>query len=65
MLYYSYRRLKTHAEDEPETADVSFAYGKALLENAIAQNFVLGKDQQQQEGGTAEEGMATNEFVRV
>ena len=29
-------------------ADVYFAYGKALLENAIAQNSVLGKEQQQQ-----------------
>ena len=41
-------------------ADVYFAYGKALLENAIAQNSVLGKEQQQQqqqEGGTAAEGM--------
>jgi HAT1-interacting factor 1 len=30
-------------------ADVYFAYGKALLENAIAQNSVLGKEQQQQQ----------------
>jgi HAT1-interacting factor 1 len=37
-------------------ADVYFAYGKALLENAIVQNSVLGKEQ---EGGAAaaEEGM--------
>jgi HAT1-interacting factor 1 len=40
-------RSKTHAEDAPEMADVYFAYGKALLENAIAQNSVLGKEQQQ------------------
>jgi hypothetical protein len=26
--------------------DVYFAYGKALLENAIAQNSVLGKEQE-------------------
>ena len=26
-----------------------FAYGKALLENAISQNSVLGKEQQQQQ----------------
>jgi len=42
-------------------ADVYFAYGKALLENAVAQSSVLGKEQQQQqEGGgaaAAEEGM--------
>jgi HAT1-interacting factor 1 len=31
-------------------ADVYFAYGKALLENAIAQNSVLGKER---EGGDA------------
>ena len=34
-------------------ADVYFAYGKALLENAIAQNSVLGKEQ---EGAPAAEG---------
>ncbi|KAF8889324.1 hypothetical protein BD779DRAFT_1611083 [Infundibulicybe gibba] len=32
-------------EDAPETADLYFSYGKALLENAIAQTSVLGKDQ--------------------
>jgi HAT1-interacting factor 1 len=42
-------RSQTHAEDAPEMADVYFAYGKALLENAIAQNSVLGKEQQQKE----------------
>ena len=35
-------------------ADVYFAYGKALLENAIAQNSVLGKEQQQQQQEEAE-----------
>jgi HAT1-interacting factor 1 len=34
-------------------ADVYFSYGKALLENAIAQNSVLGKER---EGAPAEEG---------
>ena len=57
ILMLRYRRSKTHAEDAPEMADVYFAYGKALLENAIAQNSVLGKEQQQQqEGGAAAEG---------
>ncbi len=37
-------------------ADVYFAYGKALLENAVVQNSVLGKEQQQQQDGTVEEG---------
>lgn len=39
-------------EDAPETADIYFSYGKALLENAIAQSSVLGKDQA---GADAEE----------
>ena len=32
-------------DDAPEVADLYFAYGKALLENAISQSSVLGKDQ--------------------
>ncbi|KAH9951161.1 hypothetical protein B0H21DRAFT_776245 [Amylocystis lapponica] len=35
----------THGEDAPELADLYFSYGKALLENAIAQSSVLGKEQ--------------------
>ena len=42
-LYYS---TKKHGENAPETADLYFAYGKALLENAIAQSGVLGKQDQ-------------------
>ncbi|KAF8909302.1 hypothetical protein CPB84DRAFT_1743889 [Gymnopilus junonius] len=38
---------KDFGEDAPETADLYFSYGKALLENAIAQSSVLGKDQPQ------------------
>jgi HAT1-interacting factor 1 len=34
-------------------AEIYFAYGKALLENAIAQNSVLGKEQ---EAAATEEG---------
>ena len=34
---------KKHGEKAPETADLYFAYGKALLENAISQAGVLGK----------------------
>jgi hypothetical protein len=51
-------RSNTHAEDAPEMADLYFAYGKALLENAIAQNSVLGKEQQQQQDGAVAEGTA-------
>jgi HAT1-interacting factor 1 len=44
-------------------ADVYFAYGRALLENAIAQSSVLGKEQQQQqEGGAAAEEGTSNHF---
>ncbi|PBK72501.1 hypothetical protein ARMSODRAFT_761321 [Armillaria solidipes] len=34
-----------HGDDAPGIEDLYFAYGKALLENAIAQNSVLGKEQ--------------------
>ena len=37
------RSTKQHGEKAPETADLYFAYGKALLENAIVQSGVLGK----------------------
>ena len=45
-------------------ADVYFAYGRALLENAIVQSSVLGKEQQQQqEGGATAEGTAANHLT--
>jgi HAT1-interacting factor 1 len=53
-------RSKTHAEEAPEMADVYFAYGRALLENAIAQSSVLGKEQQQQQEGGAAEGTSNH-----
>ncbi|KAJ7699057.1 hypothetical protein B0H17DRAFT_978040 [Mycena rosella] len=40
---------KKCGEDAPETADLYYSYGKALLENAIAQSSVLGKDQPEDE----------------
>ncbi|KAH9004443.1 hypothetical protein EDB86DRAFT_2797544, partial [Lactarius hatsudake] len=54
---------KTHAEDAPEMADVYFAYGKALLENAVVQSSVLGKDQQQQQDGAVEEAANGNKIL--
>ncbi|TFK74963.1 hypothetical protein BDN72DRAFT_788133 [Pluteus cervinus] len=36
---------KQLGDDHPETADLYFSYGKALLENAITQSSVLGKEQ--------------------
>ncbi|KAI0759203.1 hypothetical protein BD413DRAFT_617983 [Trametes elegans] len=45
---------KHYGEKASETADLYFAYGKALLENAIAQSSVLGKQE-------ADDGEDTNE----
>jgi hypothetical protein len=42
-------RTQDRGEDAPETADLYFAYGKALLENAISQASVLGKEQPEDE----------------
>ncbi|GJJ11114.1 hypothetical protein Clacol_005345 [Clathrus columnatus] len=36
---------KKYGEASPECVDLYFAYGKALLENAIAQSSVLGKEE--------------------
>lgn len=41
----SHLRTAQHGEDAPEAADLYFSYGKALLENAISQSAVLGKEQ--------------------
>jgi HAT1-interacting factor 1 len=38
-------RTEELGEDSPEIADLYLAYGKALLENAITQSSVLGKNQ--------------------
>jgi hypothetical protein len=48
-------RTGQHGEDAPETADLYFSYGKALLENAISQSSVLGRGQVEEdmEGITA------------
>ena len=37
--------VEKYGDDADETADLYFSYGKALLENAISQSAVLGKDQ--------------------
>ncbi len=39
------QRTAKYGDNAPEAADLYFSYGKALLENAIAQTSVLGKDQ--------------------
>ncbi|KAF9480542.1 hypothetical protein BDN70DRAFT_877537 [Pholiota conissans] len=44
---------KELGENAPETADLYFSYGKALLENAIVQSSVLGKEQEQPEDAEA------------
>jgi len=38
-------RAEKFGDASPECVDVYFAYGKALLENAIVQNSVLGKEE--------------------
>lgn len=49
-----WHRTEKYGEDALESADLYFAYGKALLENAISQASVLGKEQQEQDGEIAE-----------
>ncbi|KAJ3926199.1 MAG: hypothetical protein NXY57DRAFT_948380 [Lentinula lateritia] len=51
---------RTLGEDSPEIADLYFAYGKSLLENAISQNSVLGKDQPEEEGAEDDKGSSSN-----
>lgn len=59
IIFVSYTdckpRTKTHGDNAPETADLYFSYGKALLENAISQATVLGKEQPE-DGADAAEG---------
>jgi HAT1-interacting factor 1 len=43
-----YNRTAKNNDQSPEYADMLFAYGKALLENAIAQSAVLGKEQDEE-----------------
>jgi HAT1-interacting factor 1 len=38
-------RTEKHGDHAPENADLYFAYGKALLEHAVSQSSVLGKEQ--------------------
>ena len=58
-------RSKTHAEDAPEMADLYFAYRKALLENAVAQNSVLSKEQQQWDSVVAEGTPVSSDIYRA
>ncbi|KIJ59228.1 hypothetical protein HYDPIDRAFT_101020 [Hydnomerulius pinastri MD-312] len=51
-------QTKKYGEDAPETADLYFSYGKALLENAISQASVLGKEPEP--GAVEEEKSATS-----
>jgi len=47
-LTYTYLcRTENFGEDTPETADLYFSYGRALLENAITSSGVLGKERSQ------------------
>jgi len=55
LTRFSFIRTKDLGEHAPETADLYFSYGKALLENAIAQSSVLGKEQEQAEEAVDEQ----------
>ena len=53
-------RTEKYGEDAPETADLYFSYGKALLENAISQASVLGKQgEEEQEEKVDTKGVST------
>lgn len=54
-MRFDYRTVK-YGEDGPEMADVYLAYGKALLENAIQQAGVLGKEQKPGEDADDDKG---------
>ncbi|KAG6896532.1 hypothetical protein C0992_007666 [Termitomyces sp. T32_za158] len=51
---------KEVGEDSPETADLYFSYGKALLENAISQSSVLGKEQGEEGPGEEDAPVGMN-----
>ncbi|CCM00751.1 uncharacterized protein FIBRA_02791 [Fibroporia radiculosa] len=53
-----------YGENAPETADLYFSYGKALLENAISQTSVLGKEQTDEAVQAAVEESAKLELSR-
>ena len=44
-LRVALNRVQKYGDGAPEAADLYFSYGKALLENAISQSGVLGKEQ--------------------
>ncbi|EKM50186.1 uncharacterized protein PHACADRAFT_178804, partial [Phanerochaete carnosa HHB-10118-sp] len=52
-----------HGDNAPEIADVYFAYGKALLENAISQSSVLGKEQAEDASGAENESGGNAAFL--
>lgn len=54
------RRTAKYGDAAPESADLLFMYGKALLENAIAQSGVVGKE----EAEGALKGEAQGELAR-
>lgn len=45
LISAPWHRTEKHGDHAPENADLYFAYGKALLEHAIAQSSVLGKEE--------------------
>ena len=57
-------RTQELGEDSPEIADLYLSYGKALLEHAITQSSVLGKNQPEGEDGEPE-GSSELTFTRA
>jgi HAT1-interacting factor 1 len=53
LAYWTYISYRTgqFGDHAPENADLYFAYGKALLENAIANSGVLGKTGEGEQDG--------------
>ncbi len=56
-------RTGKYGDNAPEAADLYFSYGKALLENAISQSAVLGKEQAEEELGDTDAGHKGAGFV--
>ena len=53
-------RTKEKGDNAPEAADLYFSYGKALFENGVSQNAVLGKEEAEDsliKDGNGEAGM--------
>lgn len=62
LFSFLFFRTKQLGENAPEIADLYFSYGKALLENAIVQSSVLGKEQPEEPVEEAAQGVLSNDL---